>query len=163
MTRLLALDLSSNVGVARFGERGTVPTFDTIRLQGPDLTYKIGQFQAWLYEEYEKLPFLGIAFERPILTPTDTVELLNLLYGLVGIVHGFIGCMRKDGVHLLWAEVTVPEVKIALTGSGKAKKDEILHAARTVFNWPVTDDHQADSGGVGLVAYRRFWPKRGPA
>jgi hypothetical protein len=160
MPNLLALDLSTHVGHARFRARGQVPTFGTLRLEGADLTYKIGQLRVWLHEEYDREPFEALAWERPLLTPKDTVDLLELLYGLASECAGFVGWMRKvELVHLLYAKVTVPEVKFALLGKGVGKKDEILHAARAVFNWPVTTDHEADAGGVGLVAYRRFWPK----
>jgi hypothetical protein len=159
MPKLLALDLSTNVGIARL-ERGVVPTFETLRLEGPDLTFKIGALRAWLYAEYDRAPFDGIAWEKPLIAPTDTVLLLELLYGLVGECYGFVGFLRSvEHIHLRWCEVSVPDVKKAVAGKAKASKEEMLYAARRKFNWRVTDDHQADAGGVGIVAFDRLWPK----
>lgn len=170
MSGLVALDLASNVGVARFRARGQVPTFDTLRLEGPDLTFMIGQFLAWLFDEYDREPFAGLAWERPLLTPTDTVDLLELLYGLVGACYAFIGMMRQRGIYLKWCEVSTDDVKRALCQDlfvfdpkknkrRKVDKHDMLHAARTTMGWRVRTDHEADAGGVGLTAFDRFWPK----
>ena len=170
MSKLLALDIATNVGSARL-VRGQVPTFETLKLDGPDLTFKCGKLQAWLFAEYEREPFDGIAWERPILTPKDTVDLLELLYGLVGIVYGFIGSLRQDGIHLVWCEVSIDDVKRAVCGGPtkvdpatgnrrKIDKDDMLAAARRGMGWRVVTHHEADAGGVGLVAYERLWPKR---
>jgi len=170
MSRLLSLDLATNVGAARFRGRGQVPTFDTIRLEGPDLTYKIGQFQAWLYSEYEREPFDGLAWEKPLLANTDTIDLLDLLLGLPAICKGFVGCMRQDGIHLLWTEVSTDDVKRALCHDlfvfdekknkrRKVDKIDMLHAARITMGWRVRTDHEADAGGVGMTAFDRFWPR----
>lgn len=171
MSGLVALDLASNVGIARFRARGQVPTFDTMRLSGPDLTFKLGQLQARLFDEYDQEPFDGLAWERPILTPSDTVDLIELLYGGIGACYAFVGMMRRrEGIHLKWCEVTTDDVKRALccdlyvfdpkkNKRRKVGKEDMLHAARTTMNWRVRTDHEADAGGVGLTAFDRFWPK----
>ncbi len=170
MSRLLSLDIATNVGHARFRGRGIVPTFGTLKLEGPDLTWKCGQLLEFLYDEYDREPFDGLCWERPILTPSDTVNLLELLFGLVGVVFAFIGDMRRrEIVNLAWCEVSVDDAKRALCGKlhkdvgGKRKKvdkADMLHAARTTMNWRVVTDHEADAGAVGLVGYTRLWPKR---
>ena len=171
MPGLVALDLASNVGVARFRARGQVPTFDTIRLEGPDLTYKHGQLLSWLFDEYDREPFDGLAWERPLLASTDTVDLLELLYGLVGACTSFVGTMRRrEGIHLKWTEVAVDDVKRALCHDlfvfderlnkrRKVDKNDMLHAARITMGWRVRTDHEADAGGVGMTAFDRFWPR----
>lgn len=168
MPRLLSLDLSTFVGFSRL-ERGHVPTFGTLKLEGPDLTFKLGQFHDWLFEQYEGQSFDGLAWEKPLLTPTDTVDLLTLLYGLVGVCHAFVGSLRASGINLAWTSVTVDEAKAELCGAltkvvdGKRKKmdkDDMLYHARRTMNWPVTTHHEADAGACGLVAYSRLWPKR---
>lgn len=151
--RLLSLDLSTNVGHARM-IRGTRPRFGTLVLSGPDLAWKIGRFQIWLEEQHVVDPFDALAWERPLITPTDTVDLLELLYGLCGICYGFAG---KQGMP--WREVRVEQAKKALTNKARATKDEMLFAARRVVNWEVSDHHQADAGAVGVVAYEQIWPK----
>lgn len=169
MSRLLALDIATNVGHARM-VRGQVPTFGTLRLEGPDLTWKCGQLLEFLYDEYDRAPFDGIAFERPILTPTDTVKLLELLYGLIGVVFAFIGDMRqREVVNLAWCEVSVDDAKVALCGKlyktgtrKKVDKADMIHAARTTMGWRVVTDHEADAGACGIVAFSRLWPKRPP-
>lgn len=169
MSRLLSLDLSTNVGHARL-QRGRVPVFGTLLLEGPDLTFKLGQFLCFLYDEYDREPFDGIAWERPLLVPTDTVDKLELLYGLVGVVYAFIGDMRASGVvNLAWTEVTVDDAKLELCGAltkvvgnkrRKMDKDDMLYHARRTMNWRVVTHHEADAGAVGLVGYERLWPKR---
>lgn len=162
MPKLLALDLSTNVGAAWFGERGTVPEFDTVKLEG-ELNLKLGQFQVWLEDQYAVDPFAALAWERPLLMPTDTVDLLELLYALVGTCRAFIG--KQWQVHRItipWREVDVPTVKRALTGKSKATKDEMLYAARRVMNWNVHSHHEADAAAVGVCAFSSLWPKARP-
>lgn len=153
MSRLLALDLSTNVGAA-WMERGKRPRFATLTLTGPDLAWKLGRFLTWLDEQFAVYRFDALSWERPLLTPKDTVDLLELLYGLAGISYAFAGKHR-----LPWREVDVPTAKLALTGKSKATKEEMLYAARRTLNWEVTTHHEADAGAVGVVAYEQLWPK----
>lgn len=155
MRKLLALDLSTAVGAAWLTTEGGPPRFVTEYLRGPDLAWKIGQFQVWLEEQYMIDRFDAIAWEGPLLMPTDTIDLVKLLTGLVGICYGFAGKNK-----LPWREVSVTDAKIALTGRGKASKADMLHAARRVAHWPVNTDHEADAGAVGVVAIERLWPTR---
>lgn len=153
MRKLLALDLSGAVGASWLTTAGGRPRFDTVYLRGPDLAWRLGQFLVWLEEQYMVDPFDGLAWERPKLMPTDTVDLLELLYGLSGICYGFAG-KRK----LPWCEVSVEDAKIAITGKGKATKEEMVHAANRTLNWRVSTHHEADAGAVGAVAIERLWP-----
>lgn len=157
--RLLALDLSSAVGFARFSGRAR-PRFGTLVLEGPDLAWKIGRFGDWLDDQHTVDPFDALAWERPLIVPTDTVDLLELLYGLVGVCYAFAG---SDRHRMPWREVDVPTAKKALTGKAKATKDDMLYAARRTFNWEVHSHHEADAGAVGGVAYEQLWPKQARA
>lgn len=152
--RLLALDLSSNVGHARLvrGAEPRPPRFGTLTLGG-GLERKIGAFQIWLEDQYMVDPFDALAWERPLLLPTDNVNLLELLYGLVGICYGFVHKQK-----LAWREVSVEQVKITLTGNARATKREMVYAAMNVANWVVHNDHEADAGAVGVWAYEQIWP-----
>ncbi|CAB4167603.1 hypothetical protein UFOVP860_32 [uncultured Caudovirales phage] len=161
MAKLLSLDLSTAVGWAKFAERGERPRFGTLLLVGGDLPQKLGQFDVWLEDQYAVDPFEALAWERPLITPTDTVPLLELLYGLVGICHAFVGRRRiLDKIFMPWREIDVPTAKLALTGNAKADKDAMLFAARRQLNWEVSTHHEADAGAVGGVAYEQIWPKR---
>lgn len=143
--KLLALDLSSNVGHAIL-ERGRVPLFGTLRLVG-DRATMLGRFGVWLDEFHMVHGFDSVAWERPLITPRDTVDKLEILYGLVGIAYAFAGARKLP--HL---EVTVQQVKFALTGKSNADKAEMVAAAMQVMNWKVANDHEADAGGVGIHA-----------
>lgn len=152
--RLLALDLATNVGHAHL-VRGSVPRFGTLRLAG-DVATKLGQFGNWLDDQYMVDRFDALAWERPLITPKDTVDLLELLYGLVGICYRFVGHRSHPMPH---REIDVPTVKATLTGNSRAKKPEVIAAAMKTMNWKVATDHEADAGGVGICAYEQLWPK----
>lgn len=153
MPKLLALDLSGNVGHAVV-ERGRVPMFGTLRLRG-DRARQLGQFLEWLENMQGVHRFDGIAWERPLIAPGDQVDTLELLYGLVGIAYAVAGKYE-----LPWRECDVKQVKITLTGRANAKKPEMVAAAMTDWNWKVADDHQADAGAVGVWAFDQIWPKQ---
>lgn len=152
MPKLLALDLSSNVGHAVL-ERGRPPVFGTLRLVGKDLAGQMSGFLAFLEDAQALHQFDSMAWERPILTPRDTVAKLELLYGLVGIALAWAG--RMD---LPWRECPVQQAKITLTGRAHAKKDDMIAAALRA-GWKVADDHQADACAVGVWAFDQIWPK----
>ncbi len=97
--------------------------------------------------------FNGMAWERPILKPTDVVNTLELLYGLVGIAYGFAGMHN-----LPHCEVTVQQAKGTLTGDHQADKTAMFRAADLVMKWKVHNHHEADAGAVGLVGYETLWP-----
>lgn len=153
MPKLLALDLSGSVGHAIM-ERGRVPLFGTLRLRG-DRAQQLGEFLTWAEDMHAVHAFDGLAWERPLLKPTDKVDTLELLYGLVGIAYGIAGKHK-----LPWREVDVKQVKITLTGRANADKTAMVAAAMNDFNWKVADDHQADAGAVGIHAFESIWPKR---
>lgn len=165
MSKLLALDLSTQVGHAIM-VRGRVPLFGTLNLEeaGPDRAKRLGMFLTWVEDVHAVHRFDGICWERPLLVPTDKVDKLETLYGLVGIAYGLAGKFN-----LPWREVSVDDAKAELCGSltkmvgekrKKMDKDDMLYHARRTMNWPVTTHHEADAGAVGLVAYSRLFPKR---
>lgn len=156
MSDLLALDLSGFVGFARIRQRGKKPTFGSFELEGPDLAWKLGQFSDWLDESFTVDPWTAMAWEAPLLMPTDKPELLKLLYGLVGVCYAFAGSRPH---RMPWQEVAVPDVKKQMTGRSNAKKPEMIAAARKVGFW-VKNDHESDAIGVGVFAYDRLFPKR---
>ena len=82
---------------------------------------------------------------------------LTLLWGLAAVAQLFAG---QQG--LPCEAVAVRDAKKALTDKALATKDEMVVAALQVMNWKVANDHEADAGAVGLVAYERIWPRIGP-
>ena len=153
MPRLLSLDLSSNVGHAVL-ERGRPPLFGTLRLTGKDKAAQMSAFLAFLEDAQQLHHFDSMAWERPIITPRDTVDKLEQLYGLVGIAYAWAGRMDVP-----YRECPVQAAKIALTGRANAKKEEMVAAAMKDMGWKVADDHQADAGAVGIWAFEQIWPK----
>ena len=117
----------------------------------------LGTFATWLDEMHMVHRFGGVAWERPILTPKDKVDKLEILYGLVGIAYAFAGRHK-----LPYCEATVQEVKFALTGRSNADKSEMIAAAMKI-GWKPATDHEADAGAVGICAMAVLNPKRAAA
>ncbi len=161
MPKLLALDLSSNVGWALL-ERGVHPRFGTERLPpglGDQQGARFSRLLAWLDDMHATHHVDAVAYERPILPRKSgdlatTMETLTLLWGLCTIVQLF----AWDN-HMRCIACPVEQAKITLTGSKHAKKDDMVHAAMSTMNWKVANDHEADAGAVGLWAYEQLWPK----
>lgn len=158
---LLAMDLSTNCGWALF-ERTippSAPRFGTERLPPGDHGRRFAHLFNWLNEAHSVMGFDALAFEKPILPRKSgdlatTEDTMILLWGLAANVRLFAALrgMRCE-------PVGVQECKLALTNKQHATKEEMVIAAMKVWKWPVSDDHQADAGAVGLVAYGRIWPR----
>lgn len=131
-------------------ERRKTPTFGTLKLTG-DITDRLGAFMGWILDARRLFEFDAIAWERPLLMRTDTVDKLQILYGTVGIARGYAGLHKIPAL-----EVTVQAVKSTVAASPYATKDEMIAAALNDFNWPVLDDHQADAGGVAVWALNQL-------
>ena len=163
MPKLLALDLSSNVGWAVL-ERGvkTGPVFGTMRLPpalGEDQGARFARLYDWLVEMRALWNYDALAYERPILPRKSgdlatTMDTLMLLWNLCGTVRHYA---YDYGLRCI--SCPVDQAKITLTGSKFAQKDDMVAAAMKKFDWKVADDHQADAGAVGVWAYERLWPK----
>lgn len=161
MPRLLATDLSSNVGWALL-ERGSPPTFGTERLPpafGDDQGRRFARLDEWLSDMLALHGFDALAYERPILPRKSgdlatTMDTLTLLWGLCTVVQLFA---HRAGMRCI--ACPVEQAKITLTGSKHAKKGDMVRAAMSDMNWKVADDHQADAGAVGVWAFEQLWPK----
>jgi Holliday junction resolvasome RuvABC endonuclease subunit len=160
--RLLSLDLSSNIGWAKFDRPGQPPRFGTLpygktedEIGTEHIARMCGQFSNWLDDLYTVDPWDAIAWEAPFLAPHDKVGKIKILIGLVGICFAFAGSLRHP---MRYLEVEPKEVKKRMTGRQDAKKPDVI-AACWSLGWKVKSDHEADACGVGLIAYRRIWPK----
>lgn len=151
--KLLALDLSTNVGWAIM-VRGSPPVLGTLNLGEGSLADRMGRYLLWLDRMHDDHKFDAIAWERPILLRTDTVDKLEILFGLVGVTAGVAGMY-----HLPNREVTVQEVKQTLTGNPFATKEEMLRAAMMDLKWRCVTHHEADAGAVGIFAMNSLNPK----
>lgn len=134
-------------------ERGRPPLLGTLKLSG-DLARKCSALLCWIEEAHQVHHFDGVAWERPIITPRDKVDKLEILYGMVGVAAAFAGNFK-----LPWQEVTIQEAKFALTGKSNAQKVEMIAGAMEL-GWKPATEHEADAGAVALVGYARFWPKK---
>ncbi len=167
--RLLGLDLSSNIGFAMFdptADKARRVRFGTLaygRVDGEeDMAHKVrlcGKFGDWLDDLYAVDPWDAIAVEAPFLKPGDKVGKIKILIGLVGIVMRFAGSAKHP---MPYVEIGPKEVKKRMTGRSDADKADVIKACWSV-GWKVKTDHEADSCGVGLVAYEMIWPKQARA
>jgi Holliday junction resolvasome RuvABC endonuclease subunit len=134
-------------------QRYRPPTFGTVPFKG-DRATKLGRFSDWLDTTLDSLQPDALAWERPILMPSDTVDLIELLYGMVGIAYAARWKRR-----LPFLEVPIHDAKRALTGSGRADKDQMITAAMSTMHWSVATHHEADAGAVGMIAYDNLFPR----
>ena len=161
MARLLALDLGTRTGWALL-QRGTPPSFGTLDLPTAnegEHQVRFAMLHAWLVRLRERQGYEALAFEQRILPRragelATTMHTLTLLWGLAAVTQLFAG---QQG--LACEAVAVRDAKKALTDKALATKDEMVVAALQVMNWKVANDHEADAGAVGLVAYERIWPR----
>ncbi len=158
--KLLALDLSSNIGWAVF-TAGAPPRFGTLPLARTDdevgtehIARICGTFGNWLDDFYSVERWDGIAWEAPFLKPGDKVGKIKILIGLVGIAFAFAGSPK----HLMpYREIEPKALKKRMTGRQDAEKVDVIKACWSL-GWKVKNDHEADACGVGLIAYRDIWP-----
>lgn len=167
MSKLLALDLSSNIGWAMFdpsAERDRRVRFGTLAYDGPrelpvDRPRLCGRFSDWLNDMFMVDPWDAMAWEEPFLAPHDKVDKIKILIGLVGQCNGFVGSRHHP---MPSVEIPPKAVKKRMTDRQDADKADVIRACWSV-GWKVRNDHEADACGVGLCAYRQIWPVRAAA
>jgi Holliday junction resolvasome RuvABC endonuclease subunit len=170
---ILALDLSTSVGWAIFAQPDRKPmhvgTYKVAKGESQD-DYGARTFdlETWLEMMIKRYMPDVIAFESPFipmgrpafpaggkfgqtLDPDDkpfvtTQHTLRLQISLANTIE--LTAARR-GIRCL--EVASVSAKKALTGSGRSPKDHMIVAAKD-RGWDVKNNHEADAGGVGLVA-----------
>jgi Holliday junction resolvasome RuvABC endonuclease subunit len=157
MPSLLALDLSGACGWSVF-QPERPPRFGTLDWRGEGHARICAKFSDWLHDFYSVERFEACAWEAPFLAPHDKVDKIKILIGLVGVCFAFVGSRHHPMPYL---EVQPKEVKKRMTGRSDADKADVI-AACWSLGWKVGTDHEADSLGVGLIAYRRIFPKATP-
>lgn len=157
--KLLSLDLAGNVGFALFRAPTLPPVpplFGQHRWQGLGAPEICGKFGDWLHDFYAGERWDAMAWEEPWLRPGDKPETIKILFGLVGICLAFVSSVRHP---MPFTTVTPKEVKKRMTGNSYAEKVDVEDACWKL-GWKVGSSDAADACGVGLVSYRRIWPKQ---
>jgi Holliday junction resolvasome RuvABC endonuclease subunit len=154
--RLLALDLSTNVGWAFFAQRGASPVMSTWRApfaRAENYGLRFYEFELWLELLLDRYQPDVVAFEAPILPRNPgKAHAARLSYGFAASTER-IAYQRK----LRCIECHNATVKVRLAGSGKAKKKQMM-AAAIRQGYDIETEHEADAIGVGLVAFDHIDP-----
>lgn len=147
MTKILALDIASRVGVAYSPEveRGNQLPFDTWDLS----VYKddYGLMGQWLRHNIRaaiiSYDIDMMAIERPFVSRGSAVYLLG---GLAFMAHA-----TAREMHIPRAEFSPASVKKFFTGNGKAKKGDMIKIARHK-GYDITNSDEADAVAVMMMA-----------
>lgn len=167
---ILALDLATATGVAH--ESGLLTTWALDQFATKHVGGRFAALRRMLYRLHDEQPFTRVVCEHAAFGAPHRAVLE---------FHG-----RMLGVVLCWTaersialELVKPtEIKKFATGSGAAKKSQMVAAAKTLLGRDCEDDNQADAlwllefakakrdgkvvASVGTPAKRRTKQKRGP-
>lgn len=158
----LALDLATNTGVC-FGAGDVLPVLEHHRLPstGEDIGRYLAEFEDWLRPLIDRVEPTCIAYESPVLRTDTKIVTLRKLYGLAGVTEMVA---HRDGIDC--REVPASTAKLALTGSGRSKKPDMVRFARHYGLNPHTyrqegeeASDEADAFGVWLATVRARAPK----
>lgn len=157
MVRLLALDLSTNVGWALFACRDDaaplMATWHAPKVQADNYGLRFHEFELWLELLLDRFKPGVVAFEAPIMPRSMLRQhAARLSYGFAAETER-IAYKRE----LRCIECHFSTVKVRLSGSGKTKKRGMISAAIR-RGYDVETEHEADAIGVGLVAYDHIDP-----
>jgi hypothetical protein len=164
---ILALDLATCTGAA-VGAGDVLPALSHVRMPstGEDGGRFFWTYRTWLLAMLDQHAPSVLVFESPILprpfikdgriiSPTNIVT-TRRLQGLAAITEEVAHGARID-----CREVSVPEVKRALTGMGHATKADMLLVAQQYGLEPAVHD-EADAFAVWLCAVRQLRPHHAP-
>lgn len=151
---LLGLDLATRIGFSH-GRGDVLPVVGSHKLSA--VPNEIGaflcEFEGWLARILTEVEPQVVVFEAPAPGPHNQLITLRKTLGLAGVTE--MVCHRR---HILVREAAPATVKKALTGSGRAKKPDMIDAAR---RWGVeTKFHdEADAFGVWMAGISRLYPE----
>lgn len=148
---LLSLDLATCTGFC-FGspEAVSLPTVGHINLPrtGEDVGSFLIAFEEWLSAKVAEVEPSLILFEAPILAARATPSVTRKLHALAGLTE-----MVALKAKVECCEAYPVTIKKALTGNGRATKDDMVRAA-CAYGLPVTLSDEADAFGLWLHAVR---------
>jgi len=163
---LLTLDLATLTGFCHgAGDTGELPTIGSFRLPatGADVGRFLAAYRDWLTEKVSEVEPELVVMEAPILHSQTTITVTRKLQGLAGVTEMVITDLNRKYrdlglVEIEVAEVATTSVKKALTGNGRAEKDDMIRAARHYGLNPACSD-EADAFGVWLLTVRKRFPQ----
>lgn len=155
--KILAFDLATNSGWVA-GDGSIKPVVGHFRL--PPTGHDVGAFLCGARDYYNALidrfqPDV-VLFEMPVLGAVVTVAVTRKLHGMAGMLE--VVC-RDRGVPCY--EVSPATAKKRLTGSGRARKADMLQAARRLGLTIETED-EADAVAVWLCGIHYYAPALWP-
>lgn len=150
---ILTLDLATCTGFC-VGEPDERPTLGHKRLRstGTDVGAFLIEYEEWLIDRVREFTPSIIVMEAPILAAGTTPHVTRKLHAQAGITEMVA---QRSGVEC--CEVYPVTVKKALTGSGRAKKPQMVAAAQQYGFSPGVPD-EADAFGIWLHAVRLRHP-----
>lgn len=148
---LLALDLATRVGFCR-GRGDSLPVVGSYALdaQPHEIGAFLSEFELWLASVLTDAEPEIVIFESPAPAGFNSLASIRKTLGLAGLTE--MVCFRRN---IEVREVAPATVKKALTGSGRAKKPEMMAAARAFGIDPQFHD-EADAFGVWLASVRQL-------
>ncbi len=150
---VLSLDIATRTG-ACIGNGASLPLLTHVRL--PSMGEEGGRF-FWTYRRWlkgviaEHRPSI-LSFERPILPRFTNITVTRTLQGLAAVTEEVAYAAGVD-----CREVTVQQVKTALTGYGHATKLDMMKLAQAYGLEPKVHD-EADAFGCWLATLRVLRP-----
>lgn len=138
--KILALDMSStSIGLCYDGR-----TFETFVMTG-DIATRCRQAAAWVKGQLWVIGDIDlVVIESPVSRFAKALIPQARVSGAVLAV--------LSAAELAWSEVAPKEAKRALTGSGAARKVDMILAAQRIRPGITFDEHRADSLGLWLAA-----------
>lgn len=151
---ILAFDLATQTGYC-YGAHDECPSLGHFRLPktGEDVGAFLDAGERSLDDLMQVVKPTIVCFEAPILPPTTAIRTVRKLHGLAGMLE--LVCHRRK---VECVEVSVTAVKKVLTGSGAAKKEQMVEAARAMGFDPRVED-EADALGVWIAVVRARFPQ----
>lgn len=167
---IVGLDLATSTGFA-YGDGFGRPHTGALRMPstGDDVGGFLVFFRGWLFPLLHRLAEaeaqrggrLTVVFEAPLLLNQGETNIATVrkLTGLAGVTEMIVADLKGLGLPIEVRETTLSTVKLALAGSGRAEKGDMVAAARAAgFTLSAGKEGQdeADAVGVWIVGLRNF-------
>lgn len=144
---ILGLDAGKSTGWAMYNPLLDIARCGTCDLRScADLGEMLCEFREWLALTIVSARPALVALERPFGRSGFVADLPGLVVGVAHMVAHEHDTPRR--------EYTASAVKKALTGSGRATKQDVIRAVPAFGFRPITD-HEADAAAVAVLAWNR--------